>query len=322
MVDSVHTHVTSATARAALAADVAAGLAGRPRTLPPKWFYDERGSALFDSITRVPEYYPTRTERGILTAHAAEIAARSGAQTLVELGSGTSEKTRLLLDALQEAGTLGAFVALDVDPTVLADAGRAIAAEYPTVAVHQVIGDFEHHLGLLPVIGRRLVAFLGSTIGNFEPAGRATFLGALRATLQPGDHVLLGVDLVKDPTRLVAAYDDAAGITAAFNRNVLAVINRELDADFDLSGFDHAAVWDPVHEWIEMRLVAVRDQHVDVPGLGRVDFTVGEYIRTEVSAKFRIDGVRRELTAAGLTVARTWTDTASDFAVVLATAGA
>ncbi len=319
MTSTVQTHLSPAAARAALAADVAAGLADRPRTLPPKWFYDERGSELFDAITRLPEYYPTRTERGILAANAAEIAALSGAHTLVELGSGTSEKTGLLLDALRDAGTLGAFVALDVDPTVLAGAGRAIAAEYPAINVHQVVGDFEHHLALLPVIGRRMVAFLGSTVGNLDPVDRARFLAALLATLQPGETLLLGVDLVKEPAKLVAAYDDAAGITAAFNRNVLAVINRELGADFALEGFEHQAVWDSINEWMEMRLVSVRDQQIRVPGLDApVVFQAGEYIRTEISAKFRLDGIRQELIAAGLRPVHVWTDPAGDFAVILA----
>jgi L-histidine N-alpha-methyltransferase len=304
---------------AALAADVRAGLTATPKTLPPKYFYDAAGSELFDQITRLPEYYPTRTERGILRRHAPEIAALTRAETLVEIGSGTSEKTRLLLSTLRDAGTLRRFVGFDVDPAVLADAGRAIAAEFPSVEVAAVVGDFEQHVALLPPYPRRLVAFLGSTIGNLDPAARQRFLLAVRATLGPEDAFLLGTDLVKDPRRLVDAYDDAAGITAAFNRNVLAVINRELDADFDPGRFDHVAIWDAEHEWIEMRLRSCVAQTVQVRAVDlEVSLAAGEYIRTEISAKFRREGVADELARAGFRLRRWWTDPAGDFAVSLA----
>jgi L-histidine N-alpha-methyltransferase len=306
-----------ATARA-LEADVRAGLGSTPKTLPPKWFYDDRGSELFDEITRLPEYYPTRTERAILLAHARDVAELTKADTLVELGSGTSEKTRLLLDALRDAGTLERFVPFDVSEQTLRDAADAIAHEYAGVRVHAVVGDFEHHLGELPGGGTRLVAFLGSTIGNFAPEPRAHFLADLASTLAPGDALLLGTDLVKDVDRLVAAYDDAAGVTAAFNRNVLSVLDRELDADFDPGAFDHVALWDPVEEWIEMRLRSQRAQTVHVRALGlAVEFAAGEELRTEISAKFRRARVEEELRAAGLHLAEWWTDPAGDFALSL-----
>jgi L-histidine N-alpha-methyltransferase len=312
-------HLGPDDAAEALRADALAGLTATPRELPPRWFYDERGSELFDRITRLPEYYPTRTERAILTAHAAEIAAASGAEVLVELGSGTSEKTRLLLTALREAGTLRRFVPFDVDPSVLRTAGDALVQEYPGLEVDGVVGDFTRHLGELPREGRRLVAFLGSTIGNLTPGERAQFLGELAATLQPGDSFLLGTDLVKDPGRLVRAYDDAEGVTAEFDRNVLLVLNRELKADFDPAAFDHVARWDPEREWIEMRLRSTVDQVVSVAALDlEVAFAAGEEMRTEISAKFRREGVERELAAAGLRLTRWWTDPAGDFGLSLA----
>ena len=302
----------------ALEADVRAGLTATPKTLPPKWFYDARGSQLFDAITRLPEYYPTRCEREILQDRSAQIAAVTGADTLVELGSGTSEKTRLLLDALRDAGTLTRFVPFDVDETVLSTAAEKVAADYD-VEVHAVVGDFEHHLPLLPTGGRRLVAFLGGTVGNLLPAQRASFLAALAATMAPGDALLLGTDLVKDPARLVAAYDDSAGVTADFNKNVLRVVNRELDGDADVDAFAHVAVWDAEQEWIEMRLESRRAQVVRLGALDLgVELAEGEQIRTEISAKFREQRVRDEVAAAGLELQRWWTDVDGDFGVSLA----
>ena len=302
----------------ALEADVRAGLSAAPKTLPPKWFYDERGSELFDAITRLPEYYPTRAERAILSEHAADIAAHTGADTLVELGSGTSEKTRVLLDALADAGTLRRFVPFDVSEETLRSAAAAIAHEYGGIDVHAVVGDFEHHLDQIPAGGRRVVAFLGSTIGNLAPEPRAKFLAEVASDLAPGDSLLLGTDLVKDVTRLVAAYDDADGVTAEFNRNVLRVLNRELDADFDIDAFAHLARWDPEEEWIEMHLRADGAQLATITQLGmEVRFDDGEDLRTEISAKFRREGVARELAAAGLELAEWWTDPAGDFALSL-----
>jgi L-histidine Nalpha-methyltransferase len=302
----------------ALEADVRAGLSSDTKTLPPKWFYDDRGCELFDEITRLPEYYPTRAEREILTEQAPAIARITGADTLVELGSGTSEKTRLLLDALVDVGTLRRFVPFDVSEETLRSAATLIAQEYDGVDVHAVVGDFEHHLDQIPGGGRRVVAFLGSTIGNLAPEARAKFLAEVGSGLAPGDALLLGTDLVKDVQRLVAAYDDAAGVTAEFNRNVLRVLNRELDADFDVDAFSHVARWNPSEEWIEMRLRAAGEQVVDIDRLGlRVAFAGDEELRTEISAKFRRTGVERELEAAGLEVAEWWTDPAGDFALSL-----
>ncbi|HEY4625591.1 MAG TPA: L-histidine N(alpha)-methyltransferase [Blastococcus sp.] len=319
---SLVSHLGTDDAAAALRADALAGLTAAPKTLPPRWFYDQRGSELFDEITRLPEYYPTRTERAILAARAPEIAAATGAEMLVELGSGTSDKTRLLLTALRQAGALRRFVPFDVDPSVLQQAAAALTAEYPGLAVEAVVGDFTRHLGELPHGGRRLVAFLGSTIGNLEPGPRAAFLAELAATLRPGDSFLLGTDLVKDPVRLVQAYDDAAGVTAAFNKNVLTVLDRELEADFDLDAFDHVALWDAEQEWIEMRLRSRLEQVVSIAALDlEVRFATGEELRTEVSAKFRRQGVERELAAAGLTMTHWWTDPGGDFALSLSIPG-
>jgi L-histidine N-alpha-methyltransferase len=308
----------------ALRDDVRRGLTASPKWLPPKWFYDERGCALFEQITGLPEYYPTRREREILDARAAEIAALTAADTLVELGSGTSAKTRLLLAALTDGGNgpLRRFVPFDVSEPTLRQAGAAVVAAYPALTVHAVVGDFERHLGLLPGDGRRLVAFLGGTIGNLAPAERAKFLGEVASGMGPDDAFLLGTDLVKDPARLVAAYDDAAGVTAAFNRNVLHVVNRELGADFAVDRFEHVARWDAEHEWIEMRLRATQDEHVRVAALDLdVRFAPGEDLRTEISAKFRRERVAAELVAAGLVVRHWWTDAAGDFALSLSTLG-
>lgn len=303
---------------AALRADVLAGLSRRPKTLPPKWFYDARGSELFEEITRLPEYYPTRAEREVLVAHAADIAAASGARTLIELGSGSSEKTRHLLDALP---LLHSYVPVDVSKSALAGAAEALLAERPELNVHALIADFTGGLALPGTPGPRLVAFLGGTIGNLLPEERAAFLRSVRSILSPGDALLLGTDLVKEPDTLVAAYDDAAGVTAAFNKNVLEVVNRVLDADFDLAAFDHVARWDAEAEWIEMRLRARSPLTVKIHELDLVvSFEEGEELRTEVSAKFRRERVRDELGAAGMRLDQWWTDTAGRFAVSLATA--
>jgi L-histidine Nalpha-methyltransferase len=315
----VDVHLSDATIADALAADVRAGLTRSPKELPPKWFYDDRGSQLFDEITRLPEYYPTRAERSILVARAAEIADVTGADTLVELGSGTSEKTRLLLGALADAGTLRRFVPFDVSEATLRTAAHAVGEEYG-VTVHAVVGDFERHLGALPDGGVRLIAFLGGTIGNLAPGPRAAFLDDLADRLRPGDTLLLGTDLVKAVDRLEAAYDDAAGVTAEFNRNVLRVINRALGADFAPERFDHVARWDPAEAWIEMRLRARGAQQVRIADLDlTVGFADGEDLRTEISAKFTPERVERELSGAGFALQRWWTDPAGDFGVSLAT---
>ncbi|MFC6016916.1 L-histidine N(alpha)-methyltransferase [Plantactinospora solaniradicis] len=303
----------------ALRADVRAGLTAVPRWLPPKWFYDARGSELFEQITRLPEYYPTRAERAVLAAHAAEIARLTDAKTLIELGSGSSEKTRLLLDALTAHGSLGTFVPLDVSVSALRQSTAEIAAAYPGLRVRGIVGDFTRHLDRLPTGGRRLVAFLGGTIGNLLPVERSGFLAAMRAALERGDWLLLGTDLVKDPGVLVPAYDDAAGVTAEFNRNVLRVLNRELDANFDVAAFAHVATWDADRRWIEMRLRARRPMRVRVLDLD-LTFAEGEELRTEISAKFRPADVDEELTAAEFAVRARWTDDEGLFAVTLAQA--
>lgn len=318
----IDVHLSPDDLAAALRADVRRGLTATPKELPPKWFYDDYGCELFDKITRLPEYYPTEREREILRRDADDLAERSGATTLVELGSGTSDKTRTLLDAFRRRGGLERFVPFDVNEATLRAAADQLVAEYPGLRVHGVVGDFDHHLPALPdgPGGPRLVAFLGGTIGNYDPAGRARFLGDLAAVMHPGDALLLGTDLVKDEARLVAAYDDAAGVTAEFDLNVLTVVNRELDADFDRERFEHVARYDREHDWIEMRLRSLADQRVHVRALDlTVEFVEGEEMRTEISAKFTRDRVEAELAAAGLALDRWMTDAQGDFALSLST---
>jgi L-histidine N-alpha-methyltransferase len=308
-----------------LRADARAGLTATPKSLPPKWFYDAAGSELFEKITALPEYYPTRAEREILQAEAGQIATASRAATLVELGSGSSEKTRLLIDALRAAGTLRRYVPVDVSEQALLAAASALFSDYPGLEVDGVVADFDDYLDLGAGDeagdggGPRLIAFLGSTIGNLLPEERASFLARIRSSLTPGDCLLLGTDLVKDPSVLVAAYDDEAGVTAAFNKNVLAVLNHELGADFDLDNFDHVARWDPDQEWIEMRLRAAGPQTVRLPAIDlTISFGDGEEMRTEISAKFRREGVAAELTAAGFRQQHWWTDRRQRFGLSLA----
>jgi L-histidine N-alpha-methyltransferase len=318
----VDVHLSPVALNDALQEDARRGLTATPKDLPPKWFYDDRGSQLFDAITRLEEYYPTRCERCILDARADEIAAITGADTLVELGSGTSEKTRLLLDAFARAGQLRRFVPFDVSEMTLRNAADAIAREHTGIEVHAVVGDFERHLDRLPPGGRRVVAFLGGTIGNLAPPVRRQFLASVSAGLEPGDTFLLGTDLVKDVGRLVTAYDDPAGVTADFNRNVLRVLNRELGADFDVDAFEHVARWNPDEEWIEMWLRSPAAHAVKIPELQLVvDFAAGEEMRTEISAKFRRPGVETELAAAGLELEHWWTDPAGDFALSISRKG-
>lgn len=312
-------HLAADSAYRALRRDVFDGLQSAPKSLPPKWFYDSVGSDLFDQITRLPEYYPTRAEAEILRARSADVASASQADTLVELGAGTSEKTRQLLNALRDRGSLRGFVPFDVDASMLQATANAIQGEYPDVEITAVCGDFEEHLAEIPSGGRRLFVFLGSTIGNLTPRPRAEFLAALSAVMQPGDSLLLGTDLVKDTDRLVRAYDDAAGVTARFNRNVLAVINRELDADFDVDAYQHVARWNSDEERIEMWLRSEKAQRVRINALElTIDFATGEEMLTEVSCKFRPDGVSAELADAGLRREQWWTDSAGDFGLSLA----
>ena len=312
-------HLTGADSAATLAADVRSGLTARPKRLPPRWLYDQKGCALFEEITTLPEYYPTRAEWEILTAYGPAMAARCGASMLIELGSGTSDKTVALIEALIDAGTLRQFVAFDVAEPTLRSAVASLAAAYPSIQVSGVVGDFGVHLDRLPEAEGRLVAFLGGTIGNLTVEERARFLTTLAGRLHPGEGLLLGVDLVKDPARLVAAYDDSAGVTAEFERNVLEVVNEALDADFDLDRFEYVARWDPTAEQISMGLRSRGRQSVAITALDlRIDLADGEEIGTEVSAKFRKEGITAELEAAGFVPMGWWTDACGDFAVALA----
>jgi len=309
-------------ASGALVDDVRRGLGSQPRTLPPKWLYDDVGSDLFDAITRLPEYYPTEAERSILRDHADDIVTACDATTVVELGSGTSDKTRTLLDAFAAAGSLERFVPVDVSEQTLREAAAMLSARYPSLRVEALVGDFTLHLAHLPAGGRRLVAFLGSTIGNFYVEERAAFLGALHDSLEPGDWFLLGTDLVKSTDRLIAAYDDSRGVTAAFVTNCLRVLNRELGGDFDLDGFSYVPFWDPRQERMDLRLRADMPQRVTLPGADLTfDLTHGEEIRVEISTKFRPERLGAELGAAGFAVERTWTDADGDFALTLARRG-
>jgi L-histidine Nalpha-methyltransferase len=314
---TVDVHIGASERTRRLEEDVRRGLFATPKSLPPIWFYDERGSQLFDEITRLVEYYPTRAERSILEDHADEIVAATECDTMVELGSGTSEKTVLILDAMARADRLTRFVPFDVSEEVLREAAAAIASRY-RVPVHAVVGDFHRHLSTIPTEGRRLVAFLGGTIGNLRPAQRKRFYADLDVTMGHQDRFLLGIDLVKEPSRLVAAYDDAAGVTAEFNRNVLSVLNRRLEADFDPGAFTHVALWSEAERWIEMRLRSNRRQRVRIKRLDTfVEFDEGEDLLTEISAKFDPDRIAEELWAGGFVVEKCWTDDPGDFALVL-----
>jgi L-histidine N-alpha-methyltransferase len=307
-----------------LAEDVRDGLTRAHKELPPKHLYDSRGAALFDQICELPEYYPTRTERAILERAAPQLVAASGASELVELGSGSAAKTRLLLDAMVAAGTLERYVPLDVTERVVRESAAELIHEYPGLRVHGLIGDFERHLGRLPAAsGPRLLAFLGGTIGNFAPTQRGRFLRTIAGLLGTGDHLLLGTDLVKDRATLEAAYNDSAGVTAEFNRNILHVINRELGANFDPAAFDHVAVFDERNDWIEISLRARRAQEVALPAIAlTVRFAEGEELRTQISAKFTRERVAAELAAAGLELVAWHTDERAWFGLSLARAAA
>jgi L-histidine N-alpha-methyltransferase len=296
--------------------DVLDGLTRPFKEIPPKHFYDARGSELFEQICDLPEYYPTRTERAILEQYAPAIAERTDASELVELGAGYATKTRLLIDALD----LERFVPVDVSETTVRECARQLVDEYPGLSVHGLVGDFERHLVHLPEpVGPRIVAFLGGTIGNFPPGSRRRFLRTIARTLGDDGWLLLGTDLVKDPKMLEAAYDDAAGVTAEFNLNVLHVMNRELGSDFDPDGFDHVAFWDAEREWVEMRLRSRRRQTVRFPDLDlTIHFAQREELRTEISAKFTPTRVAGDLAAAGLELVDWFTDDDELFALSLA----
>jgi len=302
-----------------LADDVLDGLTRPFKELPPKHFYDARGAELFDRICELPEYYPTRTERSILQDAAAELASATAAAELVELGSGTAAKTRVLLDALHRAGTLRLYIPVDVTESMVRDCAEELTSEYPGLRVHGVIGDFERHLDRVPEAqGPRLVVFLGGTIGNFPPGSRRRFLREIARLLGPDDHLLVGTDLVKDPRVLTQAYDDSQGVTAEFNRNLLRVLNRELQADFDPDDFEHVALFNREHEWIEMRLRARREHTTTVHDLGlSVHFEQGEEMRTEISAKFTRGRIEKDLSSAGLEIVSWLTDPEELFALTL-----
>lgn len=306
-----------------LAEDVLDGLTRPFKELPPKHFYDARGAELFDRICELPEYYQTRTERSILKERAGELASVTGAAELVELGSGTASKTRVLLDALHEIGTLRRYIPVDVTETMVRDCANALTTEYPGLRVYGVVGDFERHLARVPeAIGPRLVVFLGGTIGNFPPGSRRRFLREIATLLGPDDHLLIGVDLVKDPHVLERAYDDSQGVTAEFNRNLLRVLNRELRAEFDPEDFDHIALFDDEHQWIEMRLRARRAHTTLVQALDlAVRFEEGEEMRTEISAKFTRERIATDLSAAGLELTDWLTDRDELFALTLSRRG-
>ncbi|MEO0493297.1 MAG: L-histidine N(alpha)-methyltransferase [Actinomycetota bacterium] len=305
---------------AALRADLREGLTIAPKDLPPKWLYDTRGSDLFDQITRLPEYYPTEAERSILLAHADDIVARTRAETIVELGAGTSDKTRALLDAARAEGTIRRFIPFDVSETFLRDAALLLAERYPGLEVHGVVGDFDRHLDRIPQGDRRLIVLLGGTIGNFQPVERKEFLSDIVAGLQPGDHVLLGTDLIKSVARMELAYDDPEGVSAAFATNVLHVMNRTLGAEFDPSHFEYVARWDHDNEWIDMGLRSRREQAVHIAELDLdVHFDEGEIMRNEVSSKFDTEVFSDELAAVGLDVVAWYHDDDRDFGVSLST---
>jgi L-histidine Nalpha-methyltransferase len=307
--------------RARMEEDVRRGLTSEPKELPPKYFYDERGSLLFERITGLPEYYPTRAERAILAERSPEIVAAAGhPSTLVELGSGSAAKTRHLLSAMRDAGCLATYVPLDISAEITGETAAALVGEYPELAVHGLVCDFEHDLARIPGgAGGRLVAFLGGTIGNLYPDARAAFLRRVAALLGPGDRLLLGTDLVKETARLEAAYDDSAGVTAEFNKNVLHVLNRELGADFDLDRFEHVARYDAVEARMDIGLRSLAGQAVRVAGLDlTVRFRAGETMRTEISAKFTRPALETAYGEAGLTLAGWFTDPAGDYALSLA----
>jgi L-histidine Nalpha-methyltransferase len=306
---TIESHLGPADDRS-LAYDVLDGLTRPFKELPPKHLYDTEGSRLFEAICRLPEYYPTRTERAILAEHSGAIVAATGASELVELGSGVPTKTRLLLDAMRDAGTLDRYLPLDVSETVLRASAEHLVEAYPGMRVHGVLGDFERHLDAIPAAdGPRLLVFLGGTIGNFTPGSRRRFLRALGRGLRSQDRLLLGVDLVKDPAVIEAAYNDSAGITAAFNRNILSVLNRELGADFDPDAFEHVAFYDRHREWVEMRLRAHAPQVVSIPGVGlTVHFAHREELRTEISAKFTRERIEADAAGSGLRLESFLTD--------------
>ena len=316
---TIEVHLPPGAALADLGSDVREGLSQPFKELPPKYFYDERGSRLFEEITRLPEYYPTRAERAILEGRASDIVAASGCDALIELGSGSAAKTRVLLDAMRAADSLETYVAVDISEEITRRTAAELIEEYPGLTVRGVVCDYEIHLERLPREEGGLFAFLGGTIGNFYPAIRRSFLARIASLMYPGDRFLLGTDLVKDPGRMEAAYNDSAGVTAEFNKNVLRVLNRELDADFELDGFGHVAFWDNENSWVDIRLRSLAEQLVTIPVLDmEVSFADGEEMRTEISSKFTREDLERIYTRVGLEMIGWWTDPEGLFALSLA----
>jgi len=319
MTYTIDIHLSPDEVRQRMRADALSGLRADTKSIPPVWFYDERGSQLFEEITRLPEYYPTRAERLLLERYAPTVAELSKADTLVELGAGACDKTRVLLSALQQFGTLAKYVPFDVSDEFLRDAASSLSSEYHGLQVHLVIGDFSEHLAQIPTDGRRMVAFLGGTIGNLDPSRRARFLFDLNCSMSSDDSLLLGADLVKDRRRLVAAYDDAAGVTAAFNKNVLHVLNAQLGGNFDPDLFAHVALWNEEEQWIEMRLQAEEAAEVTLEDAGiSVNLAKGEEILTEISAKFTPARIEEELGAAGFVIDGMWGAEEGEFLLTLA----
>jgi L-histidine Nalpha-methyltransferase len=310
-----------ADAAATMARDVRAGLCAYPKELAPKYFYDERGSQLFEQITELPEYYPTRAEREILSQRAGEILDAAGRpSTLVELGSGSAAKTRHLLDAMRDGSALETYVPVDISEEITHQTAANLVDEYPGLEVRGLVCDFEQHLERIPDdTGTRMIAFLGGTIGNLYPRPRQEFLERIAALLGPGDHLLLGTDLIKDPARLEAAYNDSAGVTAEFNKNVLAVLNNQLGADFDLDGFEHVARFDAEAERMDIRLRSLADQEVRLDDLDlEISFAEGEEMRTEISTKFTRERLESVYAGAGLELRGWFTDAAGDYALSVA----
>jgi L-histidine N-alpha-methyltransferase len=316
--DRLVTHLGREDLDGQLCNDAREGLTSERKRLPSKWFYDERGSQLFDEITRLPEYYLTRAERQILLERSAEIAAETRADTIVELGCGMSEKTRILLDAFRDAGCLRRFVPFDVDPDTLEVAATRLVEVYPDLEVCGIVGDFERHLDTIGQPSRTMVTFLGSTIGNLDALQRAALLDQLTSSLKPGDFFLVGVDLVKDDRVIEAAYNDSAGVTSDFNLNVLGVLNRRLDGNFDLSRFAHVAEYNEAEERMEMWLCSTCNQRVRLDAIDlEITFADGELLHTEISCKFRREGLEQELDEAGLVTTGWWTDPGENFALSL-----
>ncbi len=304
-----------------MVAEVAAGLSSPQKELSPKYFYDQRGSELFEEITRLEEYYPTRTERALLEAWMPGLIRRLGTRTLLELGAGSAEKSRVILNAMRAAGTAEVYVPIDVSASFLSQTATRLRREYPRLAVEPAIADISEDFSLPRRLPRpALYAFLGGTIGNFYPTAAIRLLGRVRAAMEPGDRFLMGVDLRKDVARIEAAYNDAAGVTAAFNRNMLLVLNQELGASFDPMAFDHRAFYEPVAHRIEMHLVSRREQWVEVPGVGTVHFAAGESLRTEISCKHDRESVAQLFESAGLEIEAWRSDPDSLFALVVGAA--